>query len=101
MGEVQLEPAAIPVNIAAEKVVGEPVTIGGENYNITCVNIGNPHCVVFVNDVDKVKTQEIGPKFEHSDLFPERTNTEFVKVISPNKLKMLSLIHIFFYDGRF
>ena len=88
MGEVQLEPAAIPVNIAAEKVVDEPVTIGGENYNITCVNIGNPHCVVFVNDVDKVKTQEIGPKFEHSDLFPERTNTEFVKVISPNKLKM-------------
>lgn len=62
MGEVQLEPAAIPVNIAAEKVVDEPVTIGGENYNITCVNIGNPHCVVFVNDVDKVKTQEIGPK---------------------------------------
>ena len=88
MGEVKLEPEAIPVNIAAEKVVNEPVTVGGQNYNITCVNIGNPHCVVFISDVDRFDVENIGPKFEHSDLFPERTNTEFVKVISPNKLKM-------------
>ena len=88
MGEVKLEPAAVPVNIAADKAVNEPVTIGGENYNITCVNIGNPHCVIFVNNVDSIDLPQIGPKFEHSDLFPERTNTEFVKVISPKKLKM-------------
>ncbi len=88
MGEVKLEPAAIPVNIAADKVVNEPVTVGGKDYNITCVNIGNPHCVIFVNNVDAVDIHDIGPKFEHSDLFPERTNTEFVKVISPKKLKM-------------
>ena len=57
-------------------------------YSITCVNIGNPHCVVFVNNVDNVDVEDVGPKFEHSELFPERTNTEFVKVISPKTLKM-------------
>ncbi|MBR5228575.1 MAG: carbamoyl-phosphate synthase large subunit [Firmicutes bacterium] len=88
MGEVKTAPADIPVNIAAEKVVNEPVTVAGRDYNITCVNIGNPHCVVFVKNVDNVDVETIGPKFEHNELFPERTNTEFVKVISPTKLKM-------------
>ncbi|MCI8285716.1 MAG: carbamoyl-phosphate synthase large subunit [Firmicutes bacterium] len=88
MGIVKLTPEDIPVNIAAEKVVNEPVTVGGRDYNITCVNIGNPHCVVFVKNVDNIDVQKIGPKFEHNELFPERINTEFVKVISPTKLKM-------------
>jgi carbamoyl-phosphate synthase large subunit len=88
MGEVRLEPELIPVNIAADKVIDEPVTIGSRNYNITCVSIGNPHCVVFVKNVDNIDVPKIGPVFEHNKLFPERTNTEFVKVISPTKIKM-------------
>ena len=88
MGEVKTAPADIPVNIASEKVVNEPITVAGRDYNITCVNIGNPHCVVFVKNVDNIDVEKIGPKFEHNELFPERTNTEFVKVISPTKLKM-------------
>ncbi|MDD7408642.1 MAG: carbamoyl-phosphate synthase large subunit [Anaerovoracaceae bacterium] len=88
MGEVRLEPELIPVNIAADKVIDEPVTIGSRDYNITCVSIGNPHCVVFVKNVDNIDVPKIGPVFEHNKLFPERTNTEFVKVISPTKIKM-------------
>ena len=88
MGEVNLEPAMIPVNIAADKVISEPVTIGSRNYDITCVSVGNPHCVVFVKNVDNIDVPKIGPLFEHNSLFPERVNTEFVKVISPTKIKM-------------
>lgn len=88
MGEVNLEPSLIPVNIAADKVISEPVTIGSRNYEITCVSVGNPHCVVFVKNVDNIDVPKIGPLFEHNSLFPERVNTEFVKVISPTKLKM-------------
>jgi carbamoyl-phosphate synthase large subunit len=88
MGEVNLEPELIPVNIAADKVISEPVTIGSRNYNITCVSLGNPHCVVFFKNVDNIDVSKIGPLFEHNKLFPERVNTEFVKVISPTKLKM-------------
>lgn len=88
MGEVTLEPAEIPVNIAAERVINEPVSVGGRDYNITCVNVGNPHCVVFVKNVDNINIKNIGPKFENNELFPERINTEFVKIVSPTKLKM-------------
>ena len=88
MGEVKLDPAAIPVDLPGEKIINQPVKIGENEYNITCVNVGNPHCVVFTDNVDKIDLEEIGPKFEHNKIFPERTNTEFVKVISPQKLKM-------------
>ncbi len=88
MGDVSLQSDMIPVNIAADRVVDEPVTIHGRNYNITCVSVGNPHCVVFVKNVDNIDVPVIGPEFEHNKLFPERINTEFVKVISPEKLKM-------------
>lgn len=88
MGEVTLEPAEIPVNIAAERVINEPVSVGGRDYNITCVNVGNPHCVIFVKNVDNINIENIGSKFENNELFPERINTEFVKIISPTKLKM-------------
>ncbi|MCR4600528.1 MAG: carbamoyl-phosphate synthase large subunit, partial [Clostridia bacterium] len=88
MGRVTLEPDKIPVNIAADKVVNEPVSIGDRDYNITCVNVGNPHCVVFVKNVDNINLEKIGPQFEQNELFPERINTEFVKVISPKTIKM-------------
>ena len=72
MGPAELDPKKIPVNLPLERVVGYPVTIGGETYAITCVSMGNPHCVVFRDDVDNLNLEAIGPKFEHDPLFPER-----------------------------
>jgi len=88
MGKAELKPELVPVKLDGEKIVNRPVTIGGKDYNITCVSMGNPHCVVFQNNVDNFDIEKIGPEFEHSELFPERVNTEFVKVIDKNTLKM-------------
>ena len=88
MGRAMLNPAAIPVNFSGEEVVDRLVNIGDENYNITCVGMGNPHCVVFVKNVDKLDIEKIGPQFENYEKFPERINTEFIQVIDEKTLKM-------------
>ena len=89
MGKAVLEPSLIPVNIEGDSVVNKPVNIDGEEYNITCVSMGNPHAVVFSELVDVMDLEKIGPRFEYaSELFPERVNTEFVKVIDDHTLKM-------------
>lgn len=88
MGEPILEPSRIPVRLPGERIVSLPTEIGGENYALTCVSMGNPHCVVFVDDVDALALQEIGPRFEWNPLFPEGVNTEFVQVLSESELKM-------------
>jgi carbamoyl-phosphate synthase large subunit len=88
MGKAELIPAKIPVNIATEKVIDYPVNIANKEYKINCCAIGNPHCVVFVDNVDKVDLQNVGPQFETADIFPERINTEFVRVVNPTTLKM-------------
>ena len=88
MGKAMLNPAAIPVNFSGEEVVDRLVNIGDENYNITCVGLGNPHCVVFVKNVDKLDIEKIGPQFENYEKFPERINTEFIQVIDEKTLKM-------------
>ena len=88
MGKAILNPAAIPVNFSGEEVVDRLVNIGDENYNITCVGLGNPHCVVFVKNVDKLDIEKIGPQFENYEKFPERINTEFIQVIDEKTLKM-------------
>ena len=69
-------------------VVNVPLEVKGKEYNVTCVGVGNPHCVVFSHFVDKEPVEDIGPLFEHHKVFPERTNTEFVRVVGPNELKM-------------
>ena len=69
-------------------VVNVPFTVGQNEYHVTCVGVGNPHCVVFSHFVDKEPLGEIGPQFEHHEAFPMRTNTEFVRVVGPNELKM-------------
>ncbi len=71
-----------------DRVIDQAVTIGGKQTRITCVSMGNPHCVVFVEDVKTLPLTEIGPKFEQSPLFPERVNTEFIQVLGPRELKM-------------
>ncbi len=89
MGKAVLNPKEIPVALDGDKVVDRTVTIGEKEYNITCVSMGNPHCVVFVDgDIDHLDLEKIGPEFERNKLFPERVNTEFVTVINGNTLKM-------------
>ncbi len=88
MGKAELSPANIPCTLEGEKVVARPVVIGDKEYNITCVSMGNPHCVVFCDRVDKIDMENIGPLFETADIFPERVNTEFVRVVNENTLKM-------------
>ena len=88
MGKAELNPKNIPVNIAKEKVINEAVTIDDTNYNITCVSMGNPHCVVFVDDTESIELEKIGSKFENNELFPESVNTEFVKVLDDSTVLM-------------
>ena len=89
MGKAILKPEEIPVKLDGETAVARPVTIDGKEYKITCVSMGNPHCVVFTDtDMSELPLEKIGPKFEFDSLFPERVNTEFINVIDKNTLKM-------------
>ena len=82
MGKPELSPEKIPVVSAGEKVVDEPIDVDGQNYRMTCVSMGNPHAVVYVDcDVRNLPLEEIGPKFENHERFPNRVNTEFVRVL--------------------
>ncbi len=88
MGRATLDTAALKFTIAESQVVDYPVRIAGRPYNITCVDMGNPHCVVFCDRVDAVDIDFIGPRFEHAPYFPERINTEFIRVVNPSTIKM-------------
>ena len=89
MGKAELYPPKIPCTLPGDKAINVPVNIDGDQYNITAVSMGNPHAVVFTDLVDVLDLNTIGPKFEYStDIFPERVNTEFVKVIDDHTLKM-------------
>lgn len=88
MGKADFSAKALPSDIDADEIVDYPVKIAGQHYNITCVNVGNPHCVVFCDNVETADVEAIGPQFENSEMFPERINTEFVRVVNSNMLKM-------------
>lgn len=88
MGKAQFEPSKIPVDIEGERVINHSMTVGDKNYQINCLSVGNPHCVVFVDNVDKVDLEKVGPEFENFSLFPERINTEFVRVVNESTIKM-------------
>ncbi len=88
MGEPILESANIPVISACERIIEEPIDVDGEAYKITSVSMGNPHSVIFVDDVSKIELNEIGPKIETQSRFPEKTNVEFIEVVSDSELKM-------------
>ena len=87
MGAAVFDPARIPVLLPGSAVIGERVHIAGGVHTITCVSMGNPHCVVF-EDPDEGDLEKLGPLFETDPIFPERVNTEFVKVVGRNVLKM-------------
>ncbi len=91
MGKAVFDPIAVPVLLKPEKgngVIGQSAVIDGKKYDITCVSMGNPHCVVFLDDIHSLDLRRIGPGFEHAPIFPERVNTEFVSVLGKNKLRM-------------
>ena len=88
MGQAILEPGKIPVQLAGEAVIAQPVEINGQVYEITCVSMGNPHAVVFCADVEAWRLAETGPLFEHSPLFPDRVNLEIAEMLSRSHIKM-------------
>ena len=88
MGEPILEPSQIPVVADGDKVIDEPIEVGGKTWNMTCVSMGNPHAVVFVDDTASFPLETYGPLFENHERFPKRTNTEFVQIISRTEANM-------------
>ncbi len=88
MGLAELAPEKVPVLLDGERVISRPVTIENREYKITCVSMGNPHCVVFCGNPDLVDLETVGPEIENAKIFPERVNTEFVSVLNAHTLKM-------------
>ena len=87
MGKASVEPKSLPIN-ALTPYIDKKYSVGGSDYDITCVSMGNPHCVTVVSEPDDIDIQKIGPLFERDGLFPERVNTEFIKVTAKNRIKM-------------
>ncbi len=89
MGEPRLARSEIPMKGPdQEKVVGERIRVEGRRHEITAVSMGNPHCVLFVEDLERAKVEQIGPAIECHDLFPRRTNVEFVQIVGQGDIEM-------------
>ncbi|MCU0570905.1 MAG: diaminopimelate epimerase [Oculatellaceae cyanobacterium Prado106] len=90
MGSPWILSGEIPTTITApdQQVVNQLIEVAGQSWQVTCVSMGNPHCITFVDDVAAIPLEQIGPKFEHFSAFPKRINTEFIQVVNPNYLKM-------------
>ncbi|MBR1931165.1 MAG: diaminopimelate epimerase [Lachnospiraceae bacterium] len=81
MGSPILTPEQIPVRAVGEQVINEPIAVAGSEYRMTCVSMGNPHAVVFMEQVKQLAIESLGPYFENHERFPKRTNTEFVEIL--------------------
>ena len=89
MGEPILEGLNIPTVFDEPLVIDKSVDFGnGINYNITCVSMGNPHTVIFTTKIEKLNLPKVGPFIENASIFPRRTNTEFIELVSKNYIKM-------------
>ena len=88
MGEPRLLPSEIPADFPGSRVVAAALPVHTRVFYATLVSMGNPHCVIFVDDVDSFPVEKIGPQIEHHLLFPEKTNVEFVQLIDDETLKM-------------
>lgn len=90
MGLPRLLAGEIPTTLAPsdQKVINLPLEVAGKSWQVTCVSMGNPHCITFVDDVAAIPLENIGPQFEHHSVFPQRTNTEFIQVVRKDYLKM-------------
>lgn len=88
MGAPILEAKLVPVVSDNEQVLDEEIEVEGKNYKMTCVSMGNPHAIVFMDDVAGLEIEKVGPFFENHKRFPERTNTEFVRIIDKDTVEM-------------
>lgn len=88
MGQPELRPEKIPVCFEGERVVSEPILVDGKEYKVTCVSMGNPHAVVYMEEIESLDLEKIGPAFEHHAKFPNRINTEFIQIVDRSHLKM-------------
>ncbi len=90
MGCPSLAADSLPSTLDVDRIVDHPLQVAGATYKVTCVSMGNPHAVVFVDDLEGVSLERIGPLFEHAPVFPKRINTHFVRIDSPTHVTMLS-----------
>ena len=88
MGQPVLAAAEIPVEADTDQVIDALILAGGQEYHITCVSMGNPHAVVYMDDVENLEIEKIGPLFENHERFPKRVNTEFVKILDRQTVQM-------------
>jgi diaminopimelate epimerase len=90
MGEPRLLAEEIPTTLSPSEfqVINQPLEVAGKTWNVTCVSMGNPHCITFVEDVAAINLESIGPQFENHPVFPKKTNTEFIEIVNRNYLKM-------------
>ena len=88
MGKADLDALSLPTTLPGATIINRPVEIAGGTYNITCASVGNPHCVVFCEDPSVLDLETLGPQFEHAKYFPDRINTEFVRIVNENTLRM-------------
>ena len=88
MGTPELTPSKIPAVAEGNAIINQPITVADRQYRITAVSMGNPHAVVFCDEIDSLNLEKIGPDFEHHAMFPEQVNTEFIRVINKNTLQM-------------
>ena len=88
MGKADFTAKNIPVIWKSDTCINQPFKIDNENYSITAVSVGNPHCVVFCKDVEQIPLGTLGTKFEHNVIFPERVNTEFIQIVDNKTIKM-------------
>jgi diaminopimelate epimerase len=90
MGQPQLSAKKIPTTLTGseDQVINQPLEVAGQTWNVTCVSMGNPHCITFVENVAKIPLETIGTLFENHPVFPQRTNTEFIEVVNPQYIKM-------------
>jgi len=88
MGRAILEAEKVPVDLPVSPVINYPFTVDGQEYKITCVSMGNPHCVIFGGDPYEIPIEKMGPKFEKHRIFPDKANVEFIQFIDSHTLKM-------------
>ncbi len=88
VGKPSFEAKNIPAVSTTDEMINAPLTVNGKEYKVTCLSVGNPHCVVFCDRVDSIDIETVGPLFENHSAFPKRINTEFVRVVNPTTLKM-------------
>lgn len=88
MGKPIINTKEIPAALSGDQVIDREIVVDSKPYRITCVSMGNPHCVLFVDDVNTVPIEKIGPKFENHSIFPNRANIEFIQILNKNEMNM-------------